>query len=104
MLKCINCLVNYGVVLLLGVVSLMVGTAMVYRYLLGMVGTNNNIRNNRLLHWALQVPHHPGSTCYPTEAPKYCATPYVAPAYTTKAPEYYTTKAPEYYTTKAPAR
>jgi hypothetical protein len=75
MLKCINCLVNYGVVLLLGVVSLMVGTTMVYRYLLGMVGTNNSIRNNRLLHWALQVPHHPGSSCYPTEAPKYCATP-----------------------------
>ncbi|XP_046450506.1 uncharacterized protein LOC124198620 [Daphnia pulex] len=42
--------VNYGVVLLLGVVSLMVGSAMVYRHLLVMVGTNNNIRNNRLLH------------------------------------------------------
>jgi hypothetical protein len=77
------------------------GRLLLYRYLLGMVGINNNIRNNHLLHWRLQVPHHWGLTFYPTEAPKYYTTTYVAPAYTTKAAEYYTTKAAEYYTTKA---
>ena len=29
-------------------------------------------------------------TCYIIEVLKYCTTPYVAPAYTTQAPEYYT--------------
>jgi hypothetical protein len=37
-------------------------------------------------------------TCHTTEAPKYCTTSYVDPAYTTKASEYYTTKAPAHYT------
>ena len=32
-------------------------------------------------------------TCHTTEAPKYCTTTYVSPAYTTMAAEYYTTMA-----------
>jgi hypothetical protein len=64
-----------------------------------MVGINNNMRKNRLLHWGLQVPHHRGSTFYPIEAPKYCTTTYVALAYTTQGAEYYTTQGAEYYTT-----
>ncbi len=66
-----------------------------------MVGINNNMRKNRLLHWGPQVPHHRRTTFYPIEAPKYCTTTYVAPAYTTQGAEYYTTQGVEYYTKAA---
>jgi hypothetical protein len=37
------------------------GRPLVCRFLLGMVGMNNNIRNNRSLHWGPQVLHLQGS-------------------------------------------
>jgi hypothetical protein len=63
------CLVNYGVVLLLGVVSLMAGSA-------------------------TGVPMSPGYGGYQTATPPpyYTATTFAKTSYnTTKAPEYYTT-------------
>jgi hypothetical protein len=94
MFKFINCSVNYGVVLILVVVSLMAGST-------------------------TGVPMSPGYGGYQTATPPpYCTTTYAtagyytedpkypkyysAPSYYTEAPIYYTTEAPEYYTTKAP--
>jgi hypothetical protein len=65
MFKCIYCLVNYGVVLLLGVVSLMAGsTTGVLMSLVWWKPNRNaaaflhNLRNDQFLHRSLQVLHH----------------------------------------------
>ncbi len=107
MFKFIICLVSYGDVLLLRIVSLMAGLTNGLPMSPGYGGYQtttlpsyytNNIRNNRLLH-------HQGSrvytrTCdapsYYTDAPNYITK---EPEYYTEAPKYYTIKAPEYYTT-----
>jgi hypothetical protein len=54
------------------------------------------------MYYSLASYYSEDLTCYIIEVLKYCTTPYVAPVYTTQAPEYYTTQAPEYYTTQAP--
>jgi hypothetical protein len=78
MLKFINCLVNYGVVLLLGVVSLMAGST---------TGCTD-------VSWVWWVLKH--KTAVPSY---YLASISAAPAYYTEALKCCTTKAPEYYTT-----
>ncbi|EFX88047.1 hypothetical protein DAPPUDRAFT_311574 [Daphnia pulex] len=69
MLKFI-CLVNYGVVLLLGVVSLMAGSVMVYRSLLGMAAYYTEVYK-----------------CYTTMYPEYYTTAHVAPTYYAECPK-----------------
>jgi hypothetical protein len=77
LIEFINCLVNYGVVLLLGVVSLIAGST-------------------------TGVPKSPGYGGYQTATPPppyYRTTTFETTSYYTEVPEYYTTKAPEFYTT-----
>ena len=76
MFKCIYCLVNYGVVLLLGVVSLMAGST-------------------------TGVPMSPGYGGYQTATPPpyYPKATYAPTSYCTKVYKYYATKAPELCTT-----
>ncbi len=102
-------LVNYGVVLHLVVVSLM-------------VGSTTGVPMFRGYGWyqtATPPSYYTTTTCattgyYTTKAAEYYTTAYDVPnyyteaskynsasSYTTKAAEYYTTKAAEYYTTKA---
>jgi hypothetical protein len=84
MFKFINCLFNYGVVLLLGVVSLIAGRPLVYRCFLGLVDTKDS--SARVLHnvvGLLQNNVNIRNTClvHPAPALKY---------YTNKDVEYYT--------------
>jgi hypothetical protein len=102
MFKFINCLVNYSIVLLLGVVSLM-------------AGSTNGVPMFPCYggYQTKTPPPYYATTSYYTEAPKYCTTKArefytttcAAPSYYTDSPKYYsalsyyTTKAPEYYMT-----
>jgi hypothetical protein len=85
MFKFINCLVNYGVVLLLCVVSLMAGSTTGVPMSSWYGGYQT----------ATQPPYYPKATY---ETTSYCTE--VFKYYTTKAPEFYTTTyaAPSHYT------
>jgi hypothetical protein len=92
------CLVNYGVVLLLGVVSLMAGSATRVSMSPGYGGYQT----------ATPPPYYTTTTfaktsCNTTKAPEYYTTTYDVPSYYTETPKYksapsYITKEPEYYT------
>jgi hypothetical protein len=75
-IKFIYCLVNYGVVLLLGVVSLMGGSTT-----------------------GVPISTWYGANQTATPPPSYTTTTYATTGSCTTAFKYYTTKAPEFYTT-----
>ncbi len=81
MFRFIYCLVNYGVVLLLGVVSLMAGLTA------GVV----------MSHWY-------GGNQTATPPPSYPKATYATTSSCTEVFKYYTTTAPEFYTTTYAAR
>jgi hypothetical protein len=98
MFICIYCLVNYGVVLLLGVVSLMPGLTA------GVTMSHWNGGNQTGTPSPTYTTYATTSYCtevfkyYTTKVPEFYTTTYAAPSHYTDALKYYST--PSYYTTK----